>query len=63
MLKARSLAQENSSLSSNNDFDENIKKRTRKPVTYKKKYSHLIPSPLTPDFKGNIRQFIVIIFI
>lgn len=47
LLEARSLAQDNSGLSSNDDYNVIAKKRTRKPITYKTKETLLIPSPPT----------------
>jgi len=56
-LEARSLAQEHSGPSSNEDFNINTKKRTKKPVTYKKNELFNIPSPPAHNLEGNISQF------
>lgn len=57
LLEARSIAEENSGLSTNDDFNINTKKRTKKPVTYKKNEFLNIQSPPLHNFEGNISQF------
>ncbi|CAI6376583.1 unnamed protein product [Macrosiphum euphorbiae] len=53
LLEARSLAQENSGLSSNDNFNINTKKRTKKPVTYKKNELLDVSSPPAHNLEGS----------
>lgn len=70
-MEARSLAQDNSGLSSNDDYNVIAKKRTRKPITYKTKETLLIPSPPTHISEGalpiilldSLIIFIIIVYI